>query len=328
MKKSRTSLAAIAVTAVTIGLLAIKIAGNDGEETKPAPPQVPIAIQDIFSQKGRQNGESQSFLYDAARHDLALQEQWIIRVLAKYGLQGILADFVIITPQNAHRYNYDLAKPPSHTELFINSGLFEIEDFGTSKVPRPMLYLPSGSFEKTGETDLESLIAFHMVDGHARALRGGFAFGGISLFRNKDAPNSYNLSVLDAVLELDAYKNQLERGSSLMSAEYLELNKQLYISSYIQLLMQDANIGKDAAEMLETKYFQPWMINSNSIRVSEESYEVGRFPEKRIVYVGKLDSPLIAVEWQNGKLQYIIQFQLPNGQVYDTIKLPLPKGLP
>lgn len=328
MKISRTSLATIASAAVITGAF-FKIAGNEGRETKPAPPPVPTAIQEILSQKGGQNGKSQSFLYEAARHDLALQEQWINRVLAKYGSQQNLpADVVIITPQNAAFYNYDLAKPPSHTQLFLTSGAFKIEDFGTQKVPAPMLYLPSDFFVKTRESDLEALIAFHMAE-HVRALRNGFDFGSIEMFRTKDNTNSYSLPMLDAVLELNAlYKDQSEKGSKPISAKYLEGQRELYMSRYIQLWMHSPSIKEDVADMLKARYFQPWMINSNSIWVSEDVHERDGVPEKWIMYGGKLDKPFIVAEAHNGKPVYMIQAQIQKGQVYDTIKLPLPKGLP
>ena len=327
MKKiifSKTGILKIAATLIIIAPFGIKIAQDGEMETNKVPPPVPPAIERLLSK----NGESGSFLYDVASRDPAFQKQWINQVLRKYNIQDRFADIVIITPQNAGVYGYDLAKPPSHTQLFLTSPAFKIGDFGTQRVPYPALYMPSDSFAKTKEGDLEKLIAFHMAK-HVNDLRNGFDLGGRELFKYKANPDSYSLPMLDAVLELDAlYKDQIEKSPKRMSEEYLESQRDLYMSHYIQIWMHSPSIKDDVAKMLKARYFLPWMMNANSIRVSEEVREREGIPEKWIIYGGRSDKPFIVAEMHNGVPAYMIQLQIQNGQAYNTIKLPLPKGLP
>src|SRR3989344_4874561 len=43
-------------------------------------------------------------LYERAKNDPALQEKWVKRVLSRYGIENLFGEIIIVTPQNAYKY--------------------------------------------------------------------------------------------------------------------------------------------------------------------------------------------------------------------------------
>ncbi len=253
-----------------------------------------------------------SDLYERARYNEALQKEWVIGVLSRYGIKDLFGDIVIITPKNANiypEYNREKRIRPDSGNV-VTYAKFKIEDFGTEKVPLPTLYVPTEVFA-SDEKDLEGLIGFHEGQ-HAKSLRQGFEFGGIQLFAHRDDPNIYNASMFTEVFELEAQKKHFEGVPNLIDNKSFQSEKHSYLTRYVQLWRYGGNIKEGVAEMLQERYFRPWMVNVNSFWVYEESPGI-------VKYGGDLKIPFFLP----GEQRYV-QFQFKQGETYTMIKLKLP----
>lgn len=244
---------------------------------------------------------SEDQLYNKARDNPALREQWVRRVLIKYGIENLFSDIIIITLENAdiHKDEYDRAKKfTGHKADLVTYAEFAFGDFGTNKVPIPKLYIPTEVFT-SDEATLEALIAFHEGQ-HARNLLEGFEFGGIEVFKQSNDPSRYNLSMFKIALELEAFKNQFERDQNLTSKGIIEDYKQKFMGYYIQLWRYGESLNMDATQMLQHRYFMPWMREASSLWVSEDK-------DSNITYGGKLSIPFMVKERDSCYLQFILQ---------------------
>ena len=94
--------------------------------------------------------------------------------MAKYDKDELFGDVIIITPENADRYpDYDRAKKVIRYEVDLATiTKYKFGDFGTDRVPLPILYVPTEVFNAL-ENNLESAIVYHEGN-HARVFRKGF----------------------------------------------------------------------------------------------------------------------------------------------------------
>jgi len=273
------------------------------------------SVQDSAQPQITATSTIEDLWYSQAKNNPVLQEQWVRRTLAEYGLENLFSEIIIVTPENADQYRkeYDRSKhlTPSSANL-LTYGSFRVEDFGTDRAPLPRIYVPTEAFNGK-EGDLEATLVFHEAN-HALVLRNGFEFGGIKNFEDKNKPDVYNASMLLVSYELEGTKEGLEKGSRMMSAKTIESNKQIYMSLYARIFGYE-DIRDDVNEMLKTRYFQPWMRDAKSMWVYED-------PDKNIKYGGKLKAQFFVP----GKPSYI-QFQFRQGDTSQNFKFPLPASI-
>ena len=264
---------------------------------------------------------SEGSLYSRAINDPTLQEEWVRETLTKYGIENFFGDIIIITPENAHLYQdeYDRVKHVTrHEGDVVTNATLNVENFGTERAPLPRLYIPTEAF-RASEGNLEALIRFHEGN-HAWVLRNGFEFGGIETFEDKNKPKVYNASMLFVTYELEGIKEELERGSNIMTDGAIENKKYQYMNLYVQLWRYSESIKDEVNEMLRVRYFRPWMEKTNSLWVFED-------PNKEIKYGGKLETPFYLCESVGRGQQCYVQFEFRNREGSDIFKLPLPSQL-
>lgn len=257
--------------------------------------------------------------YESARNNPILQEKWVRDILRRYGVDKFFGDVIIITPENAHRYTneYDRNKMVSSQDAKVRTfSTGKIEDFGTSKWSMPKLYVPTEAF-KGSEGDLTALIVYHESN-HAKVPRNGFGFVTLDDFVSKEDTRKYNYGMLITVDELEAHKEQIEKGVNIMSRKGLESTYGDYMSHYIQLWRYGEEIKDAVTEMLKVRYLQPWMRNAKSLWV----YEKG--PLRLIEYGGREEFPFIVAENVGNMQQFYIQFKFVSRTGVQVIKLPLP----
>ncbi len=260
--------------------------------------------------------------YYEAKNNPALQEKWVRNTMEKHGVYALYSDVIIITAENANKHAryYDRKERvrQNNRELAtLSEGKYE--DFGTHLWSMPKLYVPTEAFTST-EGDLTSIIVYHEAN-HAKAFRSGFGFINIGDFRFIDNPSKFNGSMINAVLELEGHKEQIEKGTNIMSPHGLQFAYQKYLSFYIQLWRYGPYIKQEATKLLKERYFQPWMKNTKSLWVYEGA-------DRSIKYGGSEEMPFITSEIQGNNKKYYIQFKFRNNpNQFLILKEQLPTGL-
>jgi len=258
---------------------------------------------------------SQDDLYQRARNNPELQKQWIQETLRRYGKDSLYNDVIILTPQNANQYANEYPRYKTLDTITTSQVVSNVIDLGTERVPKPKLFVPSNFFSES-EGDLTSIIALHEAN-HAKVLRSGFDFMKMQDFYHKDNSELFINAMFQAVNELEAHKEELEKGSNMMSSKLQQNSRREYLNYYVQLWRYGDNIKEETATMLKTRYFQPWMRNSNAIAVFFDE------TDNSLRYERTLNLPLIIKEGDKFYMQFMFR-QGPSNQLY---KLPLPNDL-
>lgn len=260
------------------------------------------------------NSKPGSPLYVSAKSDPIQQEKWVKDLLVRNSIDDLFEEVIIVTPQNAYKYENEFNRQQRVGSSGAEVATYyqvEAKDIGTNKTPLPKLFVPMEVF-RVSEGDLTSIIAFHEAN-HAWIARNGFGFISMNYFRHKNNPQLFDLSMFKAVYELEAHKEQLEKGKDIMSSTQAIGTKRDYMGYYIQLWRYGLNLREDITETLKVRYFQPWMKEMDSLGVYEEG--------NAIVYDGPRPFRFFILD-KNG--QGKIQFEFKGKTTGGVIDVALP----
>lgn len=293
----------------TVALLSLPIYLRHSSEPD-ASPQYESTVRDAENSLG----------YNRARFDPIEQEKWVEDKFTKHGVRGLFDDIIIVTPENADKYEHEFNRKEHVRDdgraggaTTVYSG--KVADIGTPMAPKPRFYVPTEAFSET-EGNLTALLAYHEAD-HAKVYTQGFDFLDMRYFYYVDNPNAFHLRQFMNVMELEGIRNQLENGSGIMTKRRIEDAHREHMKYYIQL-WNAVQLRQTTTDAIKLRYFEPWMRTTDSIWVYEEG------PNKDVKYGGNMPAPFFAC---NNDRKCYVQFVLRDIQKPTTFRLELPSSI-